>query len=109
MGALHFPRSQKQQENFPSSAPPTHLTFPLLPLFLTLLHRATSRLFIKLETEGTGKPYLNLYEGVRDKNGKPMTGLASTFISHAWKMVFDRDVLAVLELYAKEHPNAYFW
>lgn len=43
-----------------------------------------------------------------DKNGKPLVGEATVFVSHAWKLPF-ADIVAQLSLYEARHPGTYFW
>ena len=76
-------------------------------------HLTTSQInreIVKLETEGTNKPYIHKYNGERDdKTGVPLISQATVFVSHAWKYNFYEVVVSVMEQYASKHPDAYFW
>lgn len=52
--------------------------------------------------------YIDLFAGKCDENGKPFLSKASVFVSHAWKYKLVEPV-DVMEQYAEEVPDAYFW
>ena len=65
---------------------------------------------VKPETAGTGSPYLYKYINTCDEvSGVSYTAPATVFVSHAWRYNFYEVVVDVMEQFATEHPNAYFW
>ena len=76
-------------------------------------HLTTSQLnskFVKPETEGTSKSFIHQYADLRDETtGVPLVSTATVFVSHAWRYSFYDVVVDVMEQYAKQFPNAYFW
>lgn len=76
-------------------------------------HLTTSQLnsaYVKPETKADNQPYVQQYVNVRDdKTGMPLVSAATVFVSHAWRYVFYDVVVDVMEKYASENPDTYFW
>lgn len=68
-----------------------------------------NRQIVKSESEGTGKPYINKYVGLKDKKGKPLVAPATVFISHAWRYPFAITVADCMEQHVDKEPDAYYW
>ena len=68
-----------------------------------------NRQFVKAESQGTGKPFINLYDRLKNKQGKPLVAPATVFVSHAWKYPFASTVADVMEQHTAVEPDAYFW
>lgn len=70
-------------------------------------HHVVHDIIIK-ETAQHKCAYVDYLPGKTDAKGAPYIGLATVYVSHAWKYLF-ADTIDVLEQYAREHPNTYFW
>ena len=69
-----------------------------------------NRTIVKPETQGSCAPYLHKYMHKNDHSTKiPLTAPATVFVSHAWRYNFYSVVVDVMEQFAAEHPDAYFW
>ena len=69
-----------------------------------------SKDIVKPETKGTASCYLRKYANRSDRStGKPYTAPATVFVSHAWQYSFSAVVADVLERFADENPDSYFW
>ena len=69
----------------------------------------TSRRFVKNETYAMNKPYISIYEGEYDENGKALIAPATVFVSHAWRYEFVNTVVDVMEQHSLTEPDAYYW
>lgn len=68
-----------------------------------------NRAIIKPQTEGTGVPFINGYLYEKSDAGIPFVAPATVFVSHAWRYPFSKTVVDVMEQFAKENENTYFW
>ena len=76
-------------------------------------HLTTSEInseFVKPETKGTSRSYIQKYISLQDEtSGVPLVSAATVFVSHAWRYSFYDVVVDVMEQYASQHPDPYFW
>ena len=68
-----------------------------------------SKFVIEPESLGTNKAYLYKFINQRDEQGRLFISYSTIFVSHAWKYFFVAEVVDVMEQYALEHPDVYFW
>ena len=67
-------------------------------------------MIVKPESKGTGQPYIQIYANSNDEaTRKLMVSAVTVFVSHAWRYSFYDIVVDVMEQYAGEFPDAYFW
>lgn len=68
-----------------------------------------NRQFVRQESQGTNKPFINKYDGLKNKHGVPLVAPATVFVSHAWKYPFASIVADCMEQHTADEPDAYFW